>query len=98
MTRILLILLAAAVVVGMNLASFFIGAEWASQRKEPATATNISVLPVEKAKEECPELPGCVYNDYYSYKLIRFKHKDGTTCYGIRPYNQGKFESMWCEQ
>jgi len=47
---------------------------------------------------ECPELPDCVYNDRYSYKLIKFKHKDGTICYGVKPYNGVVFESLWCEK
>lgn len=66
--------------------------------KGPTVPTGVVIKEPMPVVQECPQVEECIYNDRYSYKLIKFTHKDGTQCYGIRPYNQTKSESMWCEK
>jgi hypothetical protein len=44
----------------------------------------------------CPEESPCIYNDSRSVKKVRFVHKDGRVCYGIKPYGSDKFEAYDC--
>jgi hypothetical protein len=77
----------------------FVVGKMHSNSSRPSSPTNLTAVPTMKVfPPECPELPDCVYNDRYSYKLIKFKHKDGTICYGVKPYNGVVFESLWCEK
>lgn len=66
--------------------------------RKPSSPTGVAITEYKPVVQKCPQVEECIYNDQYSYKLIKFTHKDGTLCYGIRPYGQGKFESMWCEK
>jgi hypothetical protein len=61
-------------------------------------ATNAceKVLPPPCPDVQCPEEPACIYNDGQSVKMIRFVHKDGRVCYGIKPYGKEKIVAVHC--
>ena len=98
MNKPVILVAALVVLVALVVTSFYMGRQY-EQSFRPSTPTNVVVA--EHPKPPVPtavELPPCIYNDHFGYKLLRFRHGDGTQCYGIRPYDRGKFEAMWCEK
>lgn len=91
-------LLAIVLAVALASAGYLAGRMDRLSHNKPSSPTGVSITEYKPVVQPCPQVEECIYNDQHAYKLIRFKHKDGTQCYGIRPYGQGKFESMWCEK
>ncbi len=92
-SRLLVVFVAWLIVTVLTVGSFYMGRKY-EQSFRPSAPTNLTVTET-KPCPTCPE--ECVYNDRHAYKLIRFVHsKDGKVCYGLRSYEGGRFEAMWC--
>jgi hypothetical protein len=81
MKRLLMLIMATALVAGCS---------------EKICPPCVSVVPPPCPDIQCPAEPSCIYNDGQGVKMIRFTHKDGRVCYGIKPYGKGEIVALHC--